>query len=73
MFTQEEIVKIQKLLQEGVTPEEIAVQLEISRTALNSKLLRSGYNIEITRSLALVNAVPMPAINLLPNPEKVEA
>lgn len=58
MFTPEEIAKIERLLSENLTPEQIAdKELGLPRSTFRTKLSNSGYRIAIRRSLERIVAV----------------
>lgn len=59
MFTTSEIETIKTRLENGETPEEVAASLSLAHSSFRSKLSRSGYQIEIRRSLAPVVPVGM--------------
>ena len=59
MFTESEIENIKNWLECGKTPEETAAALGIALSSFRAKLSRSGYQIEIRRSIIPIVPVGM--------------
>ena len=59
MFTPSEIENIKTRLENGETPEEVAASLGLAHSSFRTKLSRSGYQVEIRRSLVPVIPVGM--------------
>lgn len=57
MFTPEEIARINHLLSEGVSPEDVGREFGVGLTSLRAKLAQSGYRIQVYRKLETIQAV----------------
>lgn len=57
MFSREQIAEIERLLENGKNPSEVARALNVSRGSLDYRLAQSGKRIETTRRLKNIQAV----------------